>query len=1098
MDRGIYDLLIVTDATASMSHYLEALNDSLPDIIRISTLTGRFSRIGVVAYRDYCGGLVTEWSGWYAAGGDSTGTGTTILREHLINFVKGLAANYGGDWPEATKTGLALAHEHMRREAETIMLLYADAPPHTPATGGRNREKERTALTKKGSFGGHGRLFSDWISAAKALRDGEKRARVFSIIASNVADTLGPYLYLSTVTKGACLELDGGASATLISVVTVGLLLAWMGVEKEGSKTDATRVANVLQYINQDTIGQVKSEDDKLSETYMVRQDKPQVVSLVEDNLRKAEICADDLKRVVCARQPDMADFSKRYLADESYRRSVVSNLEDIIQSDVRAISVNPVFGSLWRTVCNDRLNEARDKLIEAFGAQIDKISDADRKADMKTWLEESYDYVAEITEIIRSVPDDERYPCVFLDPTLKFEPTRGEADEDDEKGVAQPKNPTEFTREELLEIGRSCDYRVLRRLGRVLTRLTYVATKDDLPRHVRDEPEEKVSRIPLALATPKHKRKFWKILLHTFLPGTMLSARPAALLAALSLRMGIVPLRDVADAELVQWQNNWNTLDIPETWNTSCLSLILDADGNYEARVKGGITTRPSPEAAFLLPEDRRLFKALVDYKMTEMNLDTDLTARVGWRPSKSRFSMGPTTKCKVCHYPRSVTIMGAGGVCGMCSKETCDCANSEEHEKKVRSNVRETDDEGTKMAWVECSVTNCRAQYVLYQTDKLNVRPKCHYCRSSKRAATDTDKPPTAPFVECTKCLSRVIWPAEYRPAGFVSDKFNCPACASGDVQTIIEAPTTAKALVGQNGVSWLLRNDGSKIAEPFNGRTLFHVISTAGRDLFADKVEIFPTATSGSADHPTAPRLTIGGKLIRNQTELLAELAGWISARRTQASACSLCFSTIPARRRHDLRPACGRSGCHQRICGGCREAWYGLNARGRIVNVAALSCPFCRRQPAAGSGRAVARFVGDLRLAVEEAGTWVYAWCADCGFAKRFVERVCAAGAPVEVTGWRCDECREAGTAAVAKSKNCPGCGVATEKSGGCDHMECPIEGCGTHWCFHCGTAVLQSDIYQHMTDTHGGWYAGQDEEMDVDSEDDEDDRGWIVP
>jgi hypothetical protein len=50
----IYDLLILVDATSSMSSYLQSLNTSLPSIISISTLTDAFSRIGLLGYRDYC------------------------------------------------------------------------------------------------------------------------------------------------------------------------------------------------------------------------------------------------------------------------------------------------------------------------------------------------------------------------------------------------------------------------------------------------------------------------------------------------------------------------------------------------------------------------------------------------------------------------------------------------------------------------------------------------------------------------------------------------------------------------------------------------------------------------------------------------------------------------------------------------------------------------------------------------------------------------------------------------------------------------------------------------------------------------------------
>jgi len=39
----VYDLLILTDATASMGSYLSSLNTALPEIIRISALTDCFA-----------------------------------------------------------------------------------------------------------------------------------------------------------------------------------------------------------------------------------------------------------------------------------------------------------------------------------------------------------------------------------------------------------------------------------------------------------------------------------------------------------------------------------------------------------------------------------------------------------------------------------------------------------------------------------------------------------------------------------------------------------------------------------------------------------------------------------------------------------------------------------------------------------------------------------------------------------------------------------------------------------------------------------------------------------------------------------------------
>jgi hypothetical protein len=204
MASGEYDLLILTDATASMDAYLRSLNKSLPEIIRISTLTGCFNRIGILAYRDYCGGELTDWSGWYSKGADQSNVENEggnscppgqkfISRSDLLEFAKKLCPEYGGDWPEAVKTGLAHAYEVMRADAKTVLLLYADAPPHMPATGGNNRSREKSALKKEARYGGYGHLFIDWTSAAEALRAGEKQAQVFSIIQSHLVDTIAPF-----------------------------------------------------------------------------------------------------------------------------------------------------------------------------------------------------------------------------------------------------------------------------------------------------------------------------------------------------------------------------------------------------------------------------------------------------------------------------------------------------------------------------------------------------------------------------------------------------------------------------------------------------------------------------------------------------------------------------------------------------------------------------------------------------------------------------------------------------------------------------------------------------------------------------------------
>ncbi|KAK4168438.1 E3 ubiquitin-protein ligase itt1 [Cladorrhinum sp. PSN259] len=1083
-----YDLLIITDATMSMRTYLKSLIPSLEAIIRVSVTTDCFANIGVLAYRDYdCSRPLTEWSGWYGRNGKTKHQQAS--HGGLLDFVSKLQVAGGHSWDEAAKTGLAKAYEVMRggEHTKTIILFYADAPPHMKAIADGNSwetdgVKERESLQNKKRYGGQGDLFVDWVSAAKTLATGNKRAQIFPIVELTYLryESGGIYAYLAEITGGTCVSFDNRPSAEAVSKVTVNLLLSWMGAEKQGAKLDTARLGSHFRFGDLTGIHDIVSEDDwDTARRFLPIQRNPDELRA---NLLVTPMSLSSLAETVPRCESPIMDLGKRYISSPEYQKLVIEQLGDIIQSDVTAMALNPVFGTLWRTVCNDRGNPARDELITKFGQSVASISDPEKKARMTGWLEESYDRVGEILEIIKSVPENERYPCVFLDPTLRFAPQDSE-----EESMT-------FTRDELLEIGRSCDYRILRRVGRVLTRLTYIASEDEVPAHVRDIPEDQISRIPLALVEYKHQRKFWKILLHAVLPGTMLAARPAALVAALTLRMGVKALEAPAYTELLSARDAWNTLEIPETWNTNCLSLLLQADKKYRLAHKD----EDSEEKRFpvLNDKDRVLFQTLVDYKLLEMNLETSLTARLGWTPDKNKAPLGPIATCKSCKFPRSVTMMGSGGICGQCHPDSCDCKDQAAHEAAIAGHVSASDNPSVEITWVECAMSNCRAQYVVYFPEKLNVRAKCHYCRQKGRVSKDSpdyEKLTTAPCVECKKCKNRMIWPDEYRPRGLDEKNWECPACDVGSIKTVVEEEVTARALsrnavsdheeeddsLSGNGTAWLIRNDGDMIPKNllFAGRSVFYLISNVSGDRaeFGQRVEVLPKIED--------LQLRWKGKKIHNPDELVGSLRQWIGSGKVEAGTCSLCFSTMKKR---ELRPACGRKGCREVVCGDCLTAWYGINGMGKVINVAALCCPFCRRQPSTRVKLPEGlRYLGGLKNAVEDTA-WIYAWCTSCGLAKQHLERVCAAGAPAEVANFKCEDCSNRKTEFVVK--DCPGCGVTTEKQSGCDHISCI---CGMHWCWYCGEESSEYEIYEHMSREHGGWYEGRRYDGEYESDDDED-------
>jgi hypothetical protein len=248
----------------------------------------------------------------------------------------------------------------------------------------------------------------------------------------NSFETAGYYNYLAALTGGACLYL-AESNPKVISKVTIEVLLAWMGAEKAGVSTNVELPAFLTRYISVENITRLKDEKDSAAKPFFfvgrsilgkryrksarsiphpIYFESPDTdYETVEngENITKVKLTSDVLKKHLPKKTTPVQDFAKRYASDKGYKAIAVSQMKQIIEDDVVAISLNPVFGSLWRAVCNDRENEARDGLIAAFGFQVDRISNADEKARMKIWLEESYDYSAEVLETIDSVPKEQR-----------------------------------------------------------------------------------------------------------------------------------------------------------------------------------------------------------------------------------------------------------------------------------------------------------------------------------------------------------------------------------------------------------------------------------------------------------------------------------------------------------------------------------------------------------------------------------------------------------------------------------------------------------------------------------------------------------------
>ncbi|KAJ7794076.1 hypothetical protein B0H14DRAFT_3888952 [Mycena olivaceomarginata] len=325
------------------------------------------------------------------------------------------------------------------------------------------------------------------------------------------------------------------------------------------------------------------------------------------------------------------------------------------------------------------------------------------------------------------------------------------------------------------------------------------------------------------------------------------------------------------------------------------------------------------------------------------------------------------------------------ARGLCGL-------CISANLSPTKVASQFPDTDD--GESCWVECSRRSCRAHYVVEDVAALKIRPRCHYCRHKK----------PCPWLECSVCANRIVVPPKFR----TTKAYVCPACANPEWagKRVMESETTARVLISQNGVGWL----GFAQKNLFDGKSAFKLMQIFGETVFGD----------ATAD--TAITLMLNNKKVHDVRSIVDQVEGRVGQGKVVLATCALCFEDVPSTK---LVPACGRTGCAQLVDEGCLREWYGQNTPGKLLNAMQFACPFCRRRPTI---KTLTRYnrdaatLGGLRDALVD-HQFFYAWCIDCGFAKRAFERtVCTEEGIPPITAFRCKDCWVSAPVAPPESKN----------------------------------------------------------------------------
>ena len=679
------DLIIVVDATGSMSSFLSSLTESLKQFIKIIDITNVVKRVSITMYRDYCDKIVVKSSDWV----------TKI--DDLMPFILDLKADGGGDIPEAAKTA---ANDVLdRAENNTIVVWYADAPPHHKINSRNNSSyqsnfhKERDALTSKN------KIF-DWIDICKKFV--EKRIVVYPVINQREFNIASYYVMMSTITGGKTIYLEN-TNHKLITQTTIKLFLNLMGCDNEFK-------SGVKELSYSTNINHKLLVDENQCDNYLPSDSRP-LKTIKEDNL-----VVDSHSWLVT----NLRKLAELFNTDIAYKNKIYGVFESLLNpQSVLALTYNTVFATFWRLICKNYDDDRKDILKAKLTETLEQLKKNNREdhAIVTEWISDSYNQTYEINEIIKTKAPH-KVPALVLDTARYYLP------------------------QEILELSRSCNAKVLALVVDMMSSLRVVDREEDLPKTSDDEINHKgqpipIKYIPLSLSN----RYLFNILPHLVAPGSNFSLRPSLIMATVAYITNNVILKKRAQEHLEFHKGKWMDQDLPENYTGGFANLML--------RVPEFLTE----EEIQFLKLNQRIFGLLI-------NGDTELNVELPFTPFK-RVCDDYKIRCDYCQNMRSFTLttidLDGKYKCGLChsgpeymAPESCDdehsvyleCKSCQSHYALINVHLmnvtpkcygcRHADPQPT----VKCSL--CQNKFV----DPSKIYGEtfvCPQCRTDPRSAID-----------------------------------------------------------------------------------------------------------------------------------------------------------------------------------------------------------------------------------------------------------------------------------------------------------------------------------------------------------------------
>lgn len=705
--------------------------------------------------------------------------------------------------------------------------------------------------------------------------------------------------------------------------------------------------------------------------------------------------------------------------------------------TSVMSLTTSPIIGKYWRKLICGKLRFIEDgkyaddcqKLMNKLSGHMQRLNVYD-KEKLKQWIDESHDDTEHIIQLTRSALEKAtgRLQVLILPPEMA-----GRVNLDD-----------------VLELGRGGSSKPLADLIAGLT-----VTSD------YNEPDDSSASIDFVPLSGLEPIDTFRLIANLLSPGLLFSgtvARMAAVLALQNKYLSGIAYNFLADSrgDWIKWDlDSEGKQKFPVFWSLNFIRMVKLIPEEL-------LTTEEMEFASKYLSISQiiRNHNATMDLKVPI--ICHDLRRDVTWK----RY-------CPSCKHHRCFTIFpGDSEVCGICIVRDPNYAHYSTVINDLKGRGNELDpckipEPAGGTDWAQCHT--CKSCYGVTQKKNLNVRPKCHNCRLNETPET----------VHCSCCLHKYLSPggsawkamrdtmetcedpeAKQRLSNALDrNEFICPRCFvhPGDMIGVLNI--TMQELINYNP-------------------QLVNLIPFREYSTLVNKSEklwkkVLDLESCDPVDPGSLDRLVYDGYTIHKPMEVTLKFQDTL-LNHTGVEICNTCICETPVR---DMLPACGY--CQNKMCRDCVSGWYKAEL-GRAVAEGVCKCPYCKHSPKFDLIRNTTMgYLKNIRPTKSNRGVvcqWdpntIYAVCRDCLKVKPALERECAQAAP-ELMGFTCDECigkRPPPTDIDVITKDCPGCGVTVEKTGGCNHITCR---CGEHWCWTCGEGgFTRGTIYDHMGDCGG--------------------------